>query len=91
MNWSYEVKVKDHWVCQGKDCGELDRALLESHHTNPKSEYPELAYDLENGECLCLTCHAERHKDNPIIFARILLRLEVILHKRLHKIIRESA
>lgn len=89
MDWSREVKIKDHWVCQ--DCGELDKFLLESHHTNPKSEYPELAFDLDNGECVCLTCHANRHKDNPIIFAKILLRLEMILNNRLHKIIRDSA
>ncbi len=74
------MKIKDNWVCQ--DCGELDRELLESHHSNPKAEYPELAYDLDNGECICLTCHAKRHKDNPAVFAMILLRLELILYKR---------
>ena len=80
MDWSRGVKIKDHYVCQ--DCGELDRELLESHHTHAKAEYPELAYDLDNGECICLTCHILRHKDNPEIVSMMLLRLGLILYKR---------
>ena len=80
IDWSRQVKVKDGWVCQ--DCGELDRELLESHHTHPKAEYPELAFDLDNGQCTCIPCHAERHKDNPVVVSMILLRLELIIYKR---------
>lgn len=30
---------------------------LQAHHIRPKSLHPHLAYDLDNGICLCLSCH----------------------------------
>jgi len=84
--WSRDVKIKDGWVCtgqiNGKPCGELDKDLLESHHTQPKDIFPELAHDLDNGECLCIPCHAQRHKDNLMVYYKILARLGMILWKR---------
>lgn len=57
--WSLGVKIAGGWVC--KDCGELDRRLLESHHIKPKDLYPELMYELSNGKCICMRCHAKAH------------------------------
>lgn len=78
--WSLEVKIKDGWVCT--ECGELDRELLESHHTQPKEMFPELAHDIDNGQCLCLFCHANRHKDILMVYYKILARLGLILYNR---------
>ena len=80
--WSHDVKVKDGWVCTG--CGELDKELLESHHTKPKNMFPELAHDLDNGECKCLACHAREHIQNIIVYNMILARLARVLYKRLY-------
>lgn len=80
--WSRDVKIKGGWVC-GK-CGELDRELLESHHIKPKHIFPELAYEVDNGECTCLWCHAIAHQDNIVICNQILARLAVKLYFRLY-------
>ena len=76
--WSFEVKVKAGWVCETVGCGELDRRLLESHHIKPKDLFPELMYELSNGKCPCIRCHAEAHKDNPEVAAMILERLKQV-------------
>jgi len=54
--WSTLVRVRDKFVCylcesKGK------RWEMESHHIYPKSVYPDKAYDLANGVCLCNNCH----------------------------------
>lgn len=80
--WALEVKMRDGWCCT--DCGELDRSLLEAHHTKPKHIFPELADDIENGETKCIYCHAQKHKDEPAIYNMILARLAIILYKRFY-------
>ena len=35
---------------------------LELHHIKTVSEYPELAYDMDNIDVLCTVCHREHHK-----------------------------
>ena len=82
MKWATEVKIKDGWVC--KRCGELDRTLLESHHIKTKSENPEYMFDVNNGKCLCLWCHALAHWSNVAIRTMILARLGLITGKRNH-------
>ena len=82
LEWSRNVKIKDGWTCQ--DCGELGKDLLESHHTHPKDKFPELALDPDNGECLCILCHAERHRKNVYIYNMILARLARVLYLRIY-------
>ena len=78
-DWSRNVKIAHGWVCK---CGELDRELLESHHVKPRHLFPDLIYNLDNGECVCLFCHAKRHAANPAIQNKILARLAIILYSR---------
>lgn len=80
-DWSRQVKIKGGWVCK---CGELDKELLESHHIEPVKVSPEKQYDLDNGQCLCLWCHAEAHITDRAVYNMILARLAVILYKRLY-------
>lgn len=40
-------------------CG--SSANLQAHHIMPRSKYPELANDLNNGLCLCRRCHYIYH------------------------------
>ena len=79
-DWSRQVKIKDGWACQ--KCGELDKKLLESHHIKPKEVFPESAKNLDNGQCLCLWCHAVAHWSNEVIRNKILARLAIIYHLR---------
>jgi len=78
--WALNVKIKAGWVCE--KCGELERRMLEAHHIKPKEMFPELANELDNGQCLCMRCHAEAHKDNEQVYNKILARLCLILYPR---------
>jgi hypothetical protein len=44
-----------------KECGSTVR--LHAHHTVSVSQAPKLRYVLDNGECLCIKCHAKRHPE----------------------------
>lgn len=67
--WSEAVKKRANFECQEcKKYGRRDENGLPpvakiAHHIKPLEQYPELAYDLSNGEALCLKCHAKRHPE----------------------------
>lgn len=42
-------------ICHSKDS-------LEAHHLNAKSSFPEQRYDINNGVCLCHSCHMDFHR-----------------------------
>lgn len=54
--WSKTIKKRDK-ICQ--KCGSSSN--LNTHHIQPKSEYPELSLDLDNGITLCEKCHEKMH------------------------------
>ena len=56
--WTKAVKERDNHTCQYCEATEN----LEAHHVFPKSRFPALAYDLNNGRTLCQSCHIEEHK-----------------------------
>jgi translation initiation factor 1 (eIF-1/SUI1) len=60
--WADSVKSRD-----GK-CGECGKSEdLHAHHIKPKSTYPELSLDPNNGKTLCYRCHkAEHEKNRPV-------------------------
>lgn len=57
----YKIGLKlskiDNFMC--KNCSSTEN--LNSHHIQPKAEFPELSLDLNNGITLCLDCHSEIH------------------------------
>ncbi len=55
-NWSKEVRKGK--VC---DCCTSSEKLT-AHHLWPKSKFPELALEVDNGVVLCEKCHNEYHK-----------------------------
>ena len=72
--WGLEVKKRDDYTCQ--DCGENNKHLLHSHHLKERRDFPELRFNLDNGITLCIGCHAERHKDDRILYNLILNTLK---------------
>ena len=55
--WSKTIKKRDNYMC--KNCGSKEN--LNAHHIKPKSKYPELSLDLDNGITLCEDCHSDIH------------------------------
>lgn len=58
--WSKEVRRL--WGNKCAYCGRDEKEwYIEAHHIMPKSVYPELATELENGVALCRGCHNQAH------------------------------
>lgn len=55
--WGKEIKKRDNLMCQ--ICYTSNN--LHAHHIKPKSLFPDLAYDIDNGITLCDNCHYEVH------------------------------
>ena len=53
--WSTLVRIRDGHTCYM--CDSTDRLDMHAHHIYPKFIYPEKAYDLNNGVCVCSDCH----------------------------------
>lgn len=66
QDWSKQIKERDMYTC--KRCGrQLTSRQLHAHHKIPKWFMPALQYDLNNGICLCNSCHKQIHgKDGTI-------------------------
>lgn len=72
--WSKKIKERDGYVCQL--CGEDNIKLLNSHHIKPKSKFPKLALDFNNGITLCLECHLLQHSDDINSYNLILDKIK---------------
>jgi hypothetical protein len=57
--WRKAVFARDGYRC--RDCGDDRGSNLRAHHEKPVADYPELAYDVDNGTTLCHPCHELRH------------------------------
>lgn len=56
--WRKAVYERDDWTCQ--HCKKRG-GRLHAHHIKPKSQYPELMFDVPNGLTLCESCHHNVH------------------------------
>lgn len=59
--WSRAVKDRDDYTCVS--CSSTEN--LHAHHIVPRYEdrSEEMVYGIDNGETLCQSCHAKRHRD----------------------------
>jgi hypothetical protein len=57
--WREDVFERDNYTCQ--KCNNYG-VELNSHHIKSWINYPELRYDINNGETLCIKCHHSTHK-----------------------------
>ena len=80
-DWSAAIKVRD---CKCLTCGAT--TALVAHHIKPKSQYPELKYDLENGITLCVDCHRDHHREHPVVRLGKDVIGKVALKKRIREL-----
>lgn len=52
-NWRKAVFVRDGYRCQ--ECG--SGSPLNAHHLRPFAYFPELRFEISNGQTLCIPCH----------------------------------
>ena len=62
IKFRLSVLNRDHFTCIS--CGKVG-GYLEVHHIKKKSEFPELATEVDNGATLCINCHYTVHPDLP--------------------------
>lgn len=55
--WSRMVLKRDNYTC--KKCGKRG-GDLNADHIKPFALFPELRFDLNNGQALCIPCHKEK-------------------------------
>jgi 5-methylcytosine-specific restriction endonuclease McrA len=57
--WRKAVFERDNWTCRrcGDRNGRGHEVYLEAHHIKSFADFPELRYDINNGETLCSVCH----------------------------------
>ena len=57
--WRESVYARDNWTCQ--KCKQIG-GILNPHHKQNFSQYPELRFAIDNGITLCTKCHISFHK-----------------------------
>ncbi len=57
ISWSKTIKKLDNKMC--KNCDSIEN--LHAHHIQPKSLFPKLILNIDNGITLCKKCHYELH------------------------------
>lgn len=56
--WSYDVLAKANFTCE--KC-QVRGGKLHAHHKNAFNLFPEQRFDVDNGACLCESCHNDFH------------------------------
>ena len=59
--WAKLIKEKSKFTCE--ICHKSKPNEMISHHLNAWNAHPEQRYDLDNGVCLCETCHKAFHRE----------------------------
>lgn len=62
INWRNAVYVRDWFTCQICKVKCNSKSII-AHHIKPFSDYKELRYNVDNGVCLCRSCHKKTHKE----------------------------
>ena len=61
--WRKAVLVRDAYTC--RHCGRVCGVKGEAHadHVIPVAVRPDLRYEVDNGQCLCASCHSRKTRN----------------------------
>lgn len=67
--WRQKVFERDNWTCQkcDKRSKENQYIVIHAHHKKPFAVFPEIRFDIDNGETLCKKCHDKEPKGKEIL------------------------
>lgn len=60
--WRKAVLARDNYTCQ--NCG-THGGWLQAHHIKRFALFPELRFEVSNGQTLCEPCHRKTHRKSP--------------------------
>jgi len=63
--WQNNVLIKDVFICQR--CFGYEKGAKVAHRLYDPFTHPELAYEVENGACLCERCESDYVKKHGVI------------------------
>jgi 5-methylcytosine-specific restriction endonuclease McrA len=77
-NWSNKIKQRDNYKCVicKKHKNQLGKRELHAHHINPKAEFPEQIYDIDNGITLC-NVHHRMYEFKPLLLMQTVQNLNI--------------
>lgn len=58
--WKHQVRERDNYSCRWPGCM-ISSPFIHAHHICPRSQRPDLIYDVDNGACLCSAHHDKAH------------------------------
>ena len=66
--WRLSVFKRDNWTCQacGKRSKKNDYLRIEAHHLKPFATFPQLRFEITNGQTLCKKCHDKEPKGKQV-------------------------
>lgn len=79
-DWQLAVRLKDNYTC--RKCGVYDE-YIHTHHLATRGSTPSLKHDVDNGICLCNSCHAWVHNNIAEAYDLGLIKNRSIEYKRL--------
>jgi len=79
-DWQLAVRLKDNYTC--RKCGVYDE-YIHTHHLATRGSTPALKHDVDNGICLCGSCHAWVHNNIAEAYDLGLIKNRSIEYKRL--------
>ena len=59
LQWARKIFERDDYTCQ--DCGKRG-GDLQAHHIKGFTDYPDLRWELSNGQTLCKPCHYKTYR-----------------------------
>lgn len=60
--WRYSVLKRDKYKCIR--CG-INDGKLQAHHIKPFAQFPQLRFNINNGETICAACHNKNKQGRP--------------------------